>query len=280
MSFTFLKWSRSRQSSAKARVAPRAHQRILEPRDQLGAVRQAGQRVVPRKVADAGLGLAPVGDVLHHHDAAAAAHGPARDQQDAPAGGFLGFARLAGAHHAAPLGQHLRGRAAGEVAERVAQADHVRQGYPRAQPPRRQAEQFAHPFVDHDEVLGAVIHAKAVRHVVQRGLEAHRLDADLGEQAFEFAVGALELLGHQGHGPVGPAALALGFLVAGQHQRAEAVDVGDPRGVPGARDLAIQQPRHGRSPGGGHAASRNSVTVMVWLCSSQWPAPARGASSP
>ncbi len=264
----------------EGRIAPRAQQRVLDPRHQLHAIRQAGQVVVPRKVADACLGRATFRDVLNEDHAAPALHRPSREGQDAPTGGFLRLVGRVDGHDLPPLLHHFLDRAVREMAIGVAQAQHLGQGHAGPQRSGRQAEQLVEPFVHHDQLLRPVVHAQAVRHVVQRRLEAQRLDADLGKQALEGAVRTLQLLRHQRHGAVDASAIAFAFLVAGQHQATQCRDVDSP--VRGARAVHLprKQPRHLRGGGHGHAASRSSVTVMVWLCSTQYPPPSRGASSP
>ena len=56
-------------------VALHAAQSLLQLLPEQHAVRQVGQRIVPRHVRDLRLGLPPFGDVLERRDPAAARHG-------------------------------------------------------------------------------------------------------------------------------------------------------------------------------------------------------------
>ncbi len=138
----------------------------------MAAIGQASEGIVARQVADALLGLAPLADVLDHHHRAAVLHrlGGEGERLSLPdlgeaAARPTGKARLeggnevpgvamVGAGQGAAVPQHLAGVDAGDEAVRL----HL--------------EEAGDLCVGHDQPLVGVEHAQAMRHVVERRVEA------------------------------------------------------------------------------------------------------------
>ena len=156
-----------------------AGQRVGEPLAKQQPVGQVGQRVVPRHVGDALLGLAAFGDVVVGGDEAAVAHGMIEHRDGAPVRqldqlgeGGAGGQRLV---QLADIGVDIAAEPAiglavlEQFAERAARLHGV-------------AGEPVHPHIalvaDHQTAV-AVEHQQRLRHVVDGGLEAQVLRLEL-----------------------------------------------------------------------------------------------------
>ena len=135
------------------------------------AVRQAGQRVVARQMVDLRLGILALGHVLDQHDRAAALH---RLECERERASVLGIDR--------EVAVELSVEAALDLAQKALQRRRVeRSGLERAlqqltrqsaPPRRRDMQDLLGALVGHDQPAVRIEHAQAVRHVVERGVEA------------------------------------------------------------------------------------------------------------
>ena len=131
-----------------------------------------------------------------------------------------------------------------------------------------------------------VEHQQALRHVVERGVEAHVLRLQLGlalaqlggaflDQPLQPAIELVELLDHQRDRAVGAPPVAVGLLVGRADQLAERVEIDLARRLVAFASCLGEQLVHGLRP-----LRVIGVTVMVWLCSSHRPDAACGEISP
>ncbi len=200
------------------------------------AVRQVGQRIVPRHVRDLHLRPAPFGDVLVGRDPAAAGHrhvhdgdGTAVVELDELAGRRAGFD---GRGEALEILVDVTRKASDcgapfeQLAEREAGADVV---LPKVVHlgVARIADDEAALAVEHDEPLRHVGNGRIEAHVlrVKVGLARAQLCGALGDQPLEVALDGADLLDHQGHRAVGPAAIAVECLVGAADETDEAIEV-------------------------------------------------------
>ena len=200
------------------------------------AVGQVGERVVARHVRDLHFRPAPLGDVFVGRDPAAAGHrqvdhgdGAAVVELDELAGRR---ARLDGRGEALEvlLGVARKGSGGGapfeQLPERETGADVV----------RAETVHVGVARIADDEAAVAVEHDEPLRHVRNRRIEAHVLRMEvglagaqllgaLGDQPLEVALDRADLLDHQRHRALGPAAVAVEFLVGAADETDEAIEV-------------------------------------------------------
>ena len=144
--------------------------RLLQFFDQLGAIGQAGQRIVMRHVGDLRLGFLPFGDVLEGRDPAASRHRLVDHAKRAPAdvsmtlvAGFA-FARVRDHAREKPL------RVAGKLSRRFPVLEQVEQGSA-LEPGSRQTHHLGVTLVKQHDAAIRVEHAKPLRHVLKGGVE-------------------------------------------------------------------------------------------------------------
>ena len=160
--------------------------RVLHPLPELHAVGQVGQRVMTGEMTDAGFGPPLLGDVLMGRDPAAVGqrvvdhrdHPPVlkfdRVDRVLPPGGQLEpppDIRLAASLRRETMGEAI----AQDVHQRRAGNHHL----------GRQAVEIGEALVADDQLLLRIEHAEALRHVVDRRLEAHVLARQLGLPPFQ-----------------------------------------------------------------------------------------------
>ena len=90
--------------------------------------------------------------------------------------------------------------------------------------------------VAHHQPLVAIEHAQTLRHVLERGVEAHVLETQFGlalpqragavsDRVFEAAVELIEFLDHQRYRPVGAPPVAVALLKGGADELSEQADI-------------------------------------------------------
>ncbi len=244
-------------------------ERLGEPLTQQQPVGKVGQRIVPRHVRDLHLRAAPFGDVLVGRHPAAAGHrhvhhgdGAAVVELDELAGRRAGFDGRGEALEIlvdVPRKASDGGAPFEQSSKRKAGADVV----------RAEAVHLGVARIADDEPAVAVEHDEPLRHVGNRRIETHvlrmkvglacaQLLGAFGDQPLEVALDGADLLDHQGHRAVGPAAVAVECLVGAADETDEAIEVD--RSALGLRlgDLLGEQLVHRRSLGR-QARSRNLV---------------------
>ena len=204
--------------------AVHVRQGLVESFAQQDAVRQAGKRIVARHVRDLHFRLSPLGDVFVGRHPATARHGlivdrdgPAVIQLDEPRG------RLPSFDH----GPHI-----------VCIMFGITGDGPVGNPPLQQMPQsMARPdavgletvhgeealvaddepglTVEHHQALGHVGDGRRKAHVLrlQLGLALAQLLGTLDHRALEVALNGVDLLDHEGHGPVGASPVAVDIRV-------------------------------------------------------------------
>ena len=158
-----------------AAVTPQPGQRFLHFLKQHGAIGEAGQAVVSRHVGDLGFGPLLRGDVEMHGDPSAIGHRPVIDRERAAVGHRdLGIVWLAAANvdQASPdVGVAVRRT---DTAGNASFQDRAQHGAWRRLF-EREPVHLGVALVADDQTLVTIVHAQSVRHVLERGVEAHIL---------------------------------------------------------------------------------------------------------
>ena len=169
-SLTLLKRSRSRNMTAS--LSPRA-ERLLHLVAEQHAVRQIGERVVPRHVHDLGFGLAALGDVLVGRDPAAVRGRAVETRHHAAVDELVASAvrcALSLMSCARSANNCVHGLV-GVIAAGDADFEHFSKAHARPDPFARQPEDFQEAPIDDLEPVLRIVKAQALRHVFQRGVE-------------------------------------------------------------------------------------------------------------
>jgi len=153
-------------------AAPHVCDRLFDPLAEQHAVGQPSQRIVPRHVGDARLGLTPFGHVLISGDDAAFGGRPMGAGHHATTG-QLDEMRTSGlvANEAALVVDQLLNRLTGVITRRHAELEDVPEGHTGHKLLARQTENLPEPSVDHLQPTFLIEQAEALRHVVERRVE-------------------------------------------------------------------------------------------------------------
>ena len=166
-----------------------------------------------------------------------------------------------------------------EQIDREFRLDHLLEGHAGPDGPLRQAKDRREAVVRDQHAVLVVVEAETLRHVVEREGEPLVRLAQIIHGARQGAVQLFEFLGHQRHGAVGAAPVALRLLIGVVDEFREPVDVDRAIGRTRLVHLAGQEAMHGRCHQHGRT-SASVATVIVWLCSRGRPAARCGANSP
>ncbi|GJE72896.1 hypothetical protein CHKEEEPN_4457 [Methylorubrum podarium] len=150
---------------------------------QAGAVGQVGEAVVAGHVDDARLVAPPLGDVLEgRHPAAALGHGPVGHGDDPPVGEFAQhrFRPVSGQRRAGAFADRVDRDAALVAPDRHQRLDDGALAHADMDGVLGEAEDLQVAPVPHQEPLPRIEHAQALAHVLQGGVEAPVLLAELG----------------------------------------------------------------------------------------------------